>query len=87
MATGITRLPYGKKVYYGEDGAMRFGEQKIDGKWYFFDYNDGAMVTGLTTLPYGKRVYYGEDGSMRFGEQIIEGEIHFFDPHTGETIY
>ena len=44
MATDITRLPYGKKAYYGEDGAMRFGEQKIDGKWHFFDPETGQMV-------------------------------------------
>ena len=87
MATGITRLPYGKKVYYGEDGAMRFGEQKIDGKWHFFDYNDGAMATGITRLPYGKKVYYGEDGAMRFGEQKIDGKWHYFDSKTGQMVY
>ena len=87
MATGITRLPYGKKVYYGEDGAMRFGEQKIDGKWHYFDYNDGAMATGITRLPYGKKVYYGEDGAMRFGEQKIDGKWHYFDPETGQMVY
>ena len=66
---------------------MRYGEQRIDGKWYFFDYKLGSMATGFTTLPYGKRVYYGDDGAMRYGEQRIDGEIHYFDPKTGEIIY
>ena len=66
---------------------MRFGEQKIDGKWRYFDYNDGAMATGITRLPYGKKVYYGEDGAMRFGEQKIDGKWHYFDPETGQMVY
>ena len=66
---------------------MRYGEQKIAGKWYFFDRVTGEMATGFTTLPYGKRVYYGEDGAMRYGEQKIAGETHYFDPQTGEMLY
>ena len=66
---------------------MRYGEQRIGGKWYFFDRGTGRMATGFTTLPYGKRVYYGEDGAMRYGEQRIGGETHYFDPQTGEMLY
>ena len=32
-----------KQVYYGNDGIMRYGEQKIAGKWYVFDTVTGAM--------------------------------------------
>ena len=42
---------------------MRYGEQKIDGKWYYFDKNSGAMAKGFTKL--GPRtVYYGDDGAI-----------------------
>ena len=43
MAKGFTKLGP-RTVYYGDDGAMRYGEQKIDGRWYYFDKNSGAMV-------------------------------------------
>ena len=86
MATGFTTLPYGKTVYYGDDGAMRYGEQRIEGRWHFFDPETGQMATGFTTLPYGKTVYYGDDGAMRYGEQRIEGRWHFFDPETGQML-
>ncbi|WP_156319501.1 hypothetical protein [Lentilactobacillus parafarraginis] len=32
-----------KKFYYGNDGIMRYGKQKIAGKWYLFDTVTGAM--------------------------------------------
>ena len=62
-----------KTVYYGADGAMRYGEQKINGRWYYFHMRTGAMQTGLQTVPLKnggtKTVYYGTDGTMRYGEQ------------------
>ena len=60
MATGLTTLFYGKRVYYGDDGAMRYGEQKIDGKWYYF-YADGSMA--VSTKVDGYEV--GADGARR----------------------
>ena len=83
---GWLKMDDGSIRYY-KDGELVHGEQRIDGKWYFFDYKLGSMATGFTTLPYGKRVYYGDDGAMRYGEQRIDGEIHYFDPKTGEIIY
>ena len=83
---GWTTLEDGSICYY-RNGVLIHNEQKIDGKWYFFDYNDGAMATGITRLPYGKKVYYGEDGAMRFGEQEIDGKKHYFDPETGQMVY
>ena len=70
-------------IYYYKDGELVHGEQRIDGKWYFFDYKFGSMATGFTTLPYGKRVYYGDDGAMRYGEQRIDGKWYFFDYKLG----
>lgn len=29
------KLTDGRTVYYGIDGAMLYGEQKIDGNWYY----------------------------------------------------
>ena len=83
---GWLKLNDGSICYY-KDGELVHGEQRIDGKWYFFDYKLGSMATGFTTLPYGKRVYYGDDGAMRYGEQRIDGELHYFDPKTGGIIY
>lgn len=83
---GWTTLENGSICYY-RNGVLIHNEQKIDGKWYFFDYNDGAMATGITRLPYGKKVYYGEDGAMRFGEQKIDGKWHYFDSKTGQMVY
>ncbi len=45
MATGFTTLPYGKTVYYGDDGSMRHGEQRIEGGWYYFDPETGQLLT------------------------------------------
>ncbi len=83
---GWTTLENGSICYY-RNGVLIHNEQKIDGKWHYFDYNDGAMATGITRLPYGKKVYYGEDGAMRFGEQKIDGKWHYFDPETGQMVY
>ena len=80
---GWAVLEDGSTCYY-RNGTLIHGEQKIDGKWYFFDPETGQMATGFTTLPYGKAVYYGDDGAMRYGEQRIEGRWYFFDPETGQ---
>lgn len=74
-----------KKVYYGTDGSMRYGEQLINGKWYYFNKTTGAMITGWYNLP-GKRVYYGSDGSMVHGRVMINGQYYNFDSVTGALI-
>ena len=84
MAIGFFTLPSGKTVLYGEDGAMLYGEQRVDGRWYNFDRVTGAMSTGLTDLGY-KTVLYGEDGAMLYGLQQVEGSgERYFDRATGE---
>ncbi|MEE1430797.1 MAG: N-acetylmuramoyl-L-alanine amidase, partial [Clostridia bacterium] len=42
METGWVDLPT-KQVCYGEDGAMLYGKQKIDGKIYYFNKATGAL--------------------------------------------
>ena len=59
-----------------------YGEQKVAGKWYYFDINTGAMQTGIVDLGY-KIVYYGNDGGMLYGEQRIDGKWYYFDKVTG----
>ncbi|WP_158567317.1 transglutaminase domain-containing protein [Collinsella sp. AM28-11LB] len=80
---GWSKLDNGLTFYY-KDGELVHGEQKIDGKWYYFADGTGEMATGFTTLPYGKKVYYGGDGAMRYGEQKIDGKWYYFADGTGE---
>ncbi|WP_283092060.1 glycoside hydrolase family 70 protein, partial [Leuconostoc pseudomesenteroides] len=70
------------EVYYGSDGIMRYGEQKIDGNWYLFDNYTGEMKTGIQRIG-SKQVYYGTDGIMRYGLQKIAGKWYLFDAVTG----
>ena len=50
MKTGLVDLG-SKIVYYDKDGKMVLGkEQKIDGKWYYFDKSSGAMKMGFVNL-------------------------------------
>ena len=39
----FVNLPDGRTVYYQMDGTMVYGEQAIDGNWYYFDNATGAM--------------------------------------------
>ena len=86
MQTGLQTVPLKnggtKTVYYGTDGTMRYGEQKIKGKWYYFQQGTGAMQIGFAKVS-GKTVYYGEDGAMRYEHQLIDGDYYYFHPKTG----
>ena len=75
----------GKRVYYGEDGGITYGEKKIDGHWMYFDTYTGAMRTGFVSLP-GKTVYYNDGGLMLYGEQKIGGKWYAFNEITGAMI-
>ncbi|MFR4252486.1 MAG: hypothetical protein ACLT1C_03445 [Weissella confusa] len=90
MAVGLQDLTsYGanKKVLYGSDGAMQYGEHQISGKWYLFEYGSGAMQYGLRDLrPYGgsKTVYYdSKSGQMVYGDVKISGKIFTFNVGDG----
>ena len=70
-------------VYYCYNGENKiYGEQRIDGAWYYFDKTSGAMQTGLVNLG-NKTVYYGTDGAMRYGEQRINNAWYYFDKISG----
>ena len=64
---------------------MRYGEQRINNAWYYFDKISGAMQTGLVNLG-NKIVYYGADGAMRYGEQRINNTWYYFDKISGAMI-
>lgn len=86
MATGLTGLPDGRTVYYGDDGAMRYGEQLVDGGWYHFDEVDGSMSTGLTRLKDGRDVLYSDDGPMLYGLQQVAGRTYYFARPDGNMV-
>ena len=85
-----------KWVYYGADGRMLYGEQYLDGGWYYLDPVTGAVTYGFVYLadaaaPGGaKWVWYGPamgDGRMRYGEQYIDGGWYYLDPALGAVTY
>ena len=85
-ALNYTEEPYlveeNGKIYCYCKGEKLFGEQKVEGYWYYFDEkNDGEMATGGT-----KTVYYNEDGRMTYGEKKIDGSWYYFNKITGARV-
>ena len=81
MRTGFVNLE-NKTVYYGTDGIMKYGEQRINNGWYYFDKVTGAMRTGFVNLG-NKVVYYNEDGKMLYGKQCVNSDYYYFNIKTG----
>ena len=86
----------GKKwVYYGEDGAMCYGERNVGGSWYYLAPDSGAVSYGFVYIAKpgtgpAKWVYYGEtmgDGKMRYGEQNVGGSWYYLAPGSGAVSY
>ncbi|WP_423249029.1 glucosaminidase domain-containing protein, partial [[Ruminococcus] torques] len=71
-----------KVVYYNAKGWMLYGEQQINGHWYYFDTGSGAMQRGFVDLGH-KVVYYNAKGWMLYGEQQINGHWYYFDTGSG----
>lgn len=61
---------------------MQYGEQRINGNWYFFDRRGAMVRSSIYVLPSGKTVYYDADGAMKYGVQIVPiiGECYFNYP-------
>ena len=68
--------------YYYEMGKMQYGERCIDGKWYYFNEETGAMQTGWVNHS-GNVYYYDANGAMQYGERCIDGKWYYFDKRTG----
>ena len=94
-ALNYTEEPYlveeNGKIYCYCKGEKLFGEQRINGYWYYFDEkNDGEMATGWRDIPVKtggtKTVYYNEDGRMTYGEKKIDGSWYYFNKITGARV-
>ena len=94
-ALNYTEEPYlveeNGKIYCYSKGEKLFGEQRINGYWYYFDEkNDGEMATGWRDIPVKtggtKTVYYNEDGRMTYGEKKIDGSWYYFNKITGARV-
>ncbi|WP_201782333.1 L,D-transpeptidase family protein, partial [Liquorilactobacillus aquaticus] len=73
-----------KTVYYNTSGQMQYGQQQINGKWYLFDQNTGAMKTGFQYISNQKKTaYYNTSGQMQYGQQQINGKWYLFDQNSG----
>ena len=88
MQTGFVTLKDGRLVYYNADGQMQYGEQKINGKWYHFQTDNGNTARGWYTLEDGRRVYYDVDNSgagqgMLHGIQKVGSDYYYFNPGYG----
>ena len=71
------------KTYCYSGSTQLFGEQKVNGSWYYFDEsNGGAMKTGWHDFE-NKRVYYRDNGTMVYGEQRINEKWYYFNTVTG----
>ena len=71
------------KTYCYSGSTQLVGEQKVNGRWYFFDEsNGGAMKTGWHDFE-NKRVYYRDNGTMVYGEQKIDDKWYYFKPGNG----
>ena len=65
--------------YYGYFGGDKlYGEQKVDGAWYYFDMNcKGAATIGWREVGKNK-YYYGTDGKLVLGETKIGSSWYYF---------
>ncbi|MDC2848401.1 pectinesterase family protein [Limosilactobacillus mucosae] len=86
--TGFVTLKDGRLVYYNADGQMQYGEQKIDGKWYHFQTDNGNTARGWYTLEDGRQVYYDVDDAgngqgMLHGLGKVGNDYYYFNDATG----
>ncbi|KRL33621.1 hypothetical protein FD20_GL001831 [Liquorilactobacillus uvarum DSM 19971] len=85
MQTGFKYIKNQEKtVYYNKAGQMQYGQQQLNGHWYLFDSNTGAMQTGFKYIKNQKKtVYYNSNGQMVYGRQKINKRWYVFDTKTG----
>lgn len=68
----------GGKYYYGTDGKVKTGFQKIGTATYYLDPNNkGKMATGWKTVG-DKKYNFGGDGKMKTGSVKIGKKRHLF---------
>ncbi|MEG1002845.1 MAG: NlpC/P60 family protein [Clostridium sp.] len=70
-------------VYFYENNTLVKGWKKIDGKWYFFDKENGKMKTSW--FKEGDSWYYLKpDGSMDIGWRKLDNKWYFLDKESGK---
>ena len=82
----VTDEATGARYYYDAGGQKLTGEQAIDGGWYYFDKDTGAMVTGFADIPTPsgtKTVFYDANGRMAYGEVSTNDNWYYFDRFDG----
>ena len=83
----VTDEATGKRYYYDEAGKKVTGEKVVNGGWYYFDKDTGAMVTGFaditTSAGTTKTVYYDAEGRMYYGELNSGGFWYYLDRFDG----
>lgn len=87
MDTEWAYIPAANKwCYYDMKGRRQTGERYIDGHWYLFNGETGAVTYGFAWIEnLQKWVFYDRImGWMLYGEQFIDGGWYYFDPVTGE---
>ena len=67
------------KTYYYENGTVKTGWLKDNGKWYYLNPNNvGVMQTGWQKIS-GKWYYFNSSGVMQVGWQKISGKWYYFN--------
>lgn len=102
MQTGFVKLSDGRTVYYNNQGQMVYGTQFINGSWYNFNWQTGAMQTNIELDINGYWYFLGADGAdvsglvtlpdgrvayyNTKGQMHINGVTYGFDVQTGAMI-
>ena len=80
MSTGLTDLG-SKTVLYGEDGAMLYGLQQVEGVGErYFDRVTGELCRGRWVDDAGTPRRVDADGSLAEGERLVDGRWYWFAP-------
>ena len=64
-------------IYYYQNGKMLTGQQKINGKWYYFLGNGVMYNKGWGTVK-GNKAYFYSDGHMATGLTKINNKLYYF---------
>lgn len=75
----------GSWFLFGDDGYMKTGWQKVNGKWYYLDPDTGAMKTGWIFVN-GIWYYLEDSGAMHTGWMEWKGKKCYLDPANGHCL-
>ena len=75
----------GSWFLFDDDGYMKTGWQKVNGKWYYLDPDTGAMRTGWIFVN-GIWYYLDDSGAMKTGWMDWKGKKCYLDPANGHCL-